>query len=315
MSPASWEEMVEPAQEYLQKGIGWLFRREAEEVPEGAEDEAVQPFKPSPLRFLRGKKTAPVAAAPYDSASSLSSDRPRGSSSSSSDDPANPSAGVHTGWAAGAAAAAPASSQPLAQPPVVLSLVPLAAEHPAGGSPTQSNHGEEDLEAGRGATHATATATAQLGVGPSAPGAVQQLASFGGSAKGCDPGLPSSLTKKGGCKPVLVVGCGWGLWPVLCCPAGNVDAPFSRSFLHGTWHPLLLLACASHHPHSPTPSLCPAGRPGAVVRTRTQPKTFFANERTFLQWLQIRWGPASATDGAIGWVGGWVPQEGRLGEG
>lgn len=27
-----------------------------------------------------------------------------------------------------------------------------------------------------------------------------------------------------------------------------------------------------------------------MVRTRIEPKTFFANERTFLQWLQIRWG-------------------------
>lgn len=26
------------------------------------------------------------------------------------------------------------------------------------------------------------------------------------------------------------------------------------------------------------------------MRTRVEPKTFFANERTFLQWLQIRWG-------------------------
>ena len=28
-------------------------------------------------------------------------------------------------------------------------------------------------------------------------------------------------------------------------------------------------------------------RAKAIVRTRVEPKTFFANERTFLQWLQI----------------------------
>ena len=28
-------------------------------------------------------------------------------------------------------------------------------------------------------------------------------------------------------------------------------------------------------------------RKGSLVRTRVEPKTFFANERTFLQWLQI----------------------------
>ena len=38
------------------------------------------------------------------------------------------------------------------------------------------------------------------------------------------------------------------------------------------------------------PGCLPAGRARAVVRTRVEPKTFFANERTFLQWLQIRWG-------------------------
>jgi uncharacterized membrane protein YidH (DUF202 family) len=30
-----------------------------------------------------------------------------------------------------------------------------------------------------------------------------------------------------------------------------------------------------------------ASRAAALVRTRVEPKTFFANERTFLQWLQI----------------------------
>ena len=40
-----------------------------------------------------------------------------------------------------------------------------------------------------------------------------------------------------------------------------------------------------------------AGRAKALVRTRVEPKTFFANERTFLQWLQIRWG---GRGGAIG---------------
>jgi hypothetical protein len=29
------------------------------------------------------------------------------------------------------------------------------------------------------------------------------------------------------------------------------------------------------------------GRPASVVKPRSDPKTFFANERTFLQWLQI----------------------------
>lgn len=37
---------------------------------------------------------------------------------------------------------------------------------------------------------------------------------------------------------------------------------------------------------------CVAGRARAVApaRIRVEPKTFFANERTMLQWLQIRWG-------------------------
>lgn len=30
-----------------------------------------------------------------------------------------------------------------------------------------------------------------------------------------------------------------------------------------------------------------AGRAASLVRTRVEPKTFFANERTFLAWLQI----------------------------
>ncbi len=36
------------------------------------------------------------------------------------------------------------------------------------------------------------------------------------------------------------------------------------------------------------PAYISAGRAKALVRTRVEPKTFFANERTFLQWLQIR---------------------------
>ncbi len=35
---------------------------------------------------------------------------------------------------------------------------------------------------------------------------------------------------------------------------------------------------------TPAPS---SGRALSIVRTRVEPKTFFANERTFLQWLQI----------------------------
>ena len=33
------------------------------------------------------------------------------------------------------------------------------------------------------------------------------------------------------------------------------------------------------------------------MHTRVEPKTFFANERTFLQWLQIRWAPLVGGDG------------------
>ena len=42
-----------------------------------------------------------------------------------------------------------------------------------------------------------------------------------------------------------------------------------------------------------------AGRAKALVRTRVEPKTFFANERTFLQWLQIRWGCGLAAYGGV----------------
>ena len=46
-----------------------------------------------------------------------------------------------------------------------------------------------------------------------------------------------------------------------------------------------------------------AGRAKALVRTRVEPKTFFANERTFLQWLQIRW---DGGEGVLRLVQGWL---------
>lgn len=116
----------------------------------------MQPFKPCPLRFLRGAKTAPAPAVPGDTTSSLgvssssSSERPPGSISGSGDAQAHLHAMQRPGWAV-----CPA----LVAPPHFLGHE--SAERPVGGTPAQSDHGLPDLEAGLGSPPTAATLTAQ----------------------------------------------------------------------------------------------------------------------------------------------------------
>lgn len=82
---------------------------------------------------------------------------------------------------------------------------------------------------------------------------------------------------------------GRGAWRERVCRQAQLAGREGR--LPATWPS----CCASLAPHlacacPPPPPCFPSGRVKALVRTRVEPKTFFANERTFLQWLQIRWG-------------------------
>ena len=91
----------------------------------------------------------------------------------------------------------------------------------------------------------------------------------------------------------------------LAVPAARSPSPLPVGGAAAQAMRLILAACA-HHTLSSACQLClfacllpilgnplialPAGgsRVRSLVRTRVEPKTFFANERTFLQWLQIR---------------------------
>ena len=87
-------------------------------------------------------------------------------------------------------------------------------------------------------------------------------------------------------------------WSKLPLHVPHRAASGRRRWCHAGGIQHLLAGCSSADVHH-LPLRLFAGRAKALVRTRVEPKTFFANERTFLQWLQIRWGWGLAAWGGV----------------
>ncbi|KAL4433860.1 hypothetical protein ABPG75_000301 [Micractinium tetrahymenae] len=344
MSPATWEEMADPADEYLQKGATWLFPRGFEGADgEGpaASEEPVVPYSPAPLRFLRRNKTAPVASS---ATGGVGVSCAREALPPAGHHGLLPSQAVHVaaahwgslqvaGGTGRAAVHADAHAASLAGGPVA----PLPLFSPAtSAAPTaqqaqqaQQQHGHvarnhtwpvyqntlallppsepSDALLAPGSLHplaaaaqplpppaaAGAAAAAPAAVPPARPGSPHSQSSTPHDSAqdleaGRSPEVPgdgqlqdkplkdSSSGGSDSCKPL----------PPGTAVAAEAAAPGEAGACFGSlqYRMPVVPPCANG---SGAVTAAPAGRAKALVRTRVEPKTFFANERTFLAWLQI----------------------------
>lgn len=333
MSPATWEEMADPADEFLQKGASWLFPRGVEGPEEAAASEEPKvPYSPAPLRFLRRNKTVPVTGAASGGAGVSC---PRELPHLSGHDSLLPPEGVHVvavdcgslqvaggiGQSAAQEHAASAAGRPAASLPLLgggceparptaqqaqqqpgyvarnhtwpvhpnpLALVPPSERSPSSSGPCSLHPLAAAVQPLPPPAAAGASASPDPAP-PARPGSSTQLSTPHDSAQDLEAGRPQEAPGNGQSQD------SGGDSGAKHSPQGTaVAAAAAASGEAG--------ACfGSLQYRLPTVPPCANGtgagatlpmgeRPGrakALVRTRVEPKTFFANERTFLQWLQI----------------------------
>lgn len=303
MTPATWEEMADPSDAYLKDAASWLF-------PTG-EAAATAPPPPPPLPVR--KRLGPALAAPL---ALLRRGGKSGRAAAAADAAAKEqrqeaaaTGGRQHQLCAAALPLPPAPPRPeQLQPPPPSQLQQLYARsgrlgssHTADGEPRCAAWPVYQPAAAAGIAVLSGSQPDLLALPEAAPSG-SPVDARSGSCSGSERAGEETgrSTPQDSAEDMEAGRRGRGRRGAAADAGALLHAQLSHSMLPGAPDASGKAAGGAQVAPAPPPgggkggsgggggvAAAPSARPAALVRTRVEPKTFFANERTFLAWLQI----------------------------
>lgn len=298
MTPATWDEMTDTADAYAASAADWLFPRSFEppSPPPRHRDRKLRRHSRLGRFFSRRPDQTAEKHLPYDEQGGNNGEN-NGLEGGGADGARRPSQGSEGGNSSGSTAEAVSiAALPEHSVAVDIALIegmipgPNGGAHPEKLNPGASPGSSPDLQSA-----GTPSASERHGTGRSTPQDAGDDIEAGRGSGPRDPGdLHAAVTQR-----IRSTMASSRVAPV---PAATVDlvgkgggaVPDPKSYAVTQYQPNLASMNGSVMGGGDSGGACgggymvtKSGRTKSLVRTRVEPKTFFANERTFLQWLNI----------------------------